>query len=101
MPARSARAPAAPARSIAAIVVSLLKPQAKSKLSQIQQNPAKPGQRKSKEKALISLDSLGGNEPFQRVAPTPRALFSFSPVRAAMTNSVVEDARIGGVRHRP
>ena len=88
MPARSASAPAVPARSIAAIVVSLFKPQAKSKLSQIQQNPAKPGPRKSKEKAWISLDFLGGNEPFQGVAPTPQALFSFSPVRAAISNSV-------------
>jgi hypothetical protein len=46
-------------------------------LSQIQQNPAKPSQRKSKEKAWISLDFLGGNEPFQGLALTPQALFSF------------------------
>jgi hypothetical protein len=41
---------------------------------QILQNPAKPGQaqpKKSKKKAWISLDSLGGNEPFQGVALTP------------------------------
>jgi hypothetical protein len=46
----------------------------------IQPNPnlAKPsqaspssGQIRSKEKAWISLDSLGGNEPFQRVIVTP------------------------------
>jgi hypothetical protein len=103
MPPRSASAPAAPARSIAAIVVSLFKPQVKSKLSQIQQNPAKPGQRKSKEKAWISLDSLGGNEPFQGVAPTPRLFFSFSPVRAAISNSVIlwNSRRIAGYCCRP
>jgi len=33
--------------------------QAKTKYSQIQQNPAKPQQNKSKEKAWISLDCLG------------------------------------------
>ena len=53
--------------------------QARSKSSQIEQNPAKPGPKQSKEKAWISLDSLGGNEPFQRLAPTPRAFFLFGP----------------------
>src|ERR1700734_2891407 len=33
--------------------------QAKTKLTQIRQKPAKPGQKRSKEKAWISLDSLG------------------------------------------
>jgi hypothetical protein len=37
----------------------------------MQQNPAKPGQNLSKEKALISLDSLVHFKPFQRVALTP------------------------------
>jgi|ERR1700734_1660116 hypothetical protein len=46
--------------------------QAESKLSQIRQSPAKPGQRKSKKKAWISLDFLGGIEPFQSVMLTPR-----------------------------
>jgi hypothetical protein len=45
----------------------------------MEQNPAKPGPKQSKEKAWISLDSLGGNEPFQRLAPTPRAFFLFGP----------------------
>jgi hypothetical protein len=41
----------------------------------IVQNPAKPAtleQRESKKKAWISLDSLGGNEPFQWVIVTPQ-----------------------------
>jgi hypothetical protein len=46
--------------------------QADSKLNQIQQNPATPGQRESKEKAWISLDSLVRIEPFQGVALTPQ-----------------------------
>jgi hypothetical protein len=45
--------------------------QANPKFSQIQPNPPKPQQRKSKEKAWISLDSLVGIEPFQWFAPTP------------------------------
>jgi hypothetical protein len=44
---------------------------------QIVQNPATPGQRKSKKKAWISLDSLGGNEPFQGVIVTPQGKKSF------------------------
>jgi hypothetical protein len=52
--------------------------QAKSKMRQIGQNPAKPGQRKSKEKSWIPLDSLGRNAPFQGLAPTPQGVFSFS-----------------------
>src|SRR5208282_4382088 len=51
--------------------------QANSKSSKIQQSPAKPEQRKSKEKAWIVLDFLVRNEPFQRVAPTPQGIFSF------------------------
>src|ERR1700728_1587055 len=47
--------------------------QAESKLSQIRQSPAKPRQRKSKKKAWISLDFLGGIEPFQSVMLTPQA----------------------------
>jgi hypothetical protein len=43
------------------------------KFFKIQPSPATPSQRKSKKKAWISLDSLGGNEPFQRVIVTPRA----------------------------
>jgi hypothetical protein len=46
-------------------------PKAKTKSSQIQQNPAKPAQRKSKKKAWISLDFLVRIEPFQSVAATP------------------------------
>ena len=42
------------------------------KLFKIQPSPAMPSQRKSKKEAWISLDSLGGNEPFQRVALTPQ-----------------------------
>src|ERR1700683_2450249 len=52
--------------------------QAKTKVSQIRQNPAKPGQKRSKEKAWISLDSLGRIEPFQGLAPTPQGVFSLS-----------------------
>jgi hypothetical protein len=42
------------------------------KLFKIQPSPAVFSQRKSKKKAWISLDSLGGIEPFQGVAPTPQ-----------------------------
>src|SRR5271167_2179758 len=52
--------------------------QAKTKFSQIQQNSAKPGPRKSKEKAWISLDSFVRIERFQPLAPTPDGFFSFS-----------------------
>jgi hypothetical protein len=38
----------------------------------------KPGQNLSKFIKGKSLDFLGGNEPFQRVAPTPRGVFSLS-----------------------
>src|SRR5271155_6263270 len=41
------------------------------KLFKIQQSPPTPGQRKSKKKAWISLDSLVRIEPFQRVIVTP------------------------------
>jgi hypothetical protein len=54
--------------------------QADSKSSQIQQNPAKLGQNLSKEKALISFDSLVHFEPFQGVALTPRAFFSLPAI---------------------
>jgi len=47
--------------------------QANPKFSQIQPNPPKPQQRKSKEKAWISLYFLVRFEPFQWVAPTPGA----------------------------
>jgi hypothetical protein len=47
--------------------------QAKSKFSQIQQNPAKPEQNQAKKRAWISLDFLRGIEPFQQVMPTPGA----------------------------
>jgi predicted component of type VI protein secretion system len=53
--------------------------QANSKSSQIQQNPAKPGQRKSKKKAWICLDFLVRIEPFQSVALTPGPKKSFAP----------------------
>jgi hypothetical protein len=43
------------------------------KLFKIQPSPGKPEQSQSKKKAWISLDSLGGIEPFQRVALTPGA----------------------------
>jgi hypothetical protein len=52
--------------------------QANSKFSQVQQNPAKPSQRKSKKKALIPFDFLVRIEAFQWVAPTPRAKKSFA-----------------------
>jgi hypothetical protein len=42
------------------------------KFFKIQQSPAKPEQSQSKKKAWISLDSLGGNEPFQGVVLTPQ-----------------------------
>ena len=45
--------------------------QAKSKLFKTYQSWAKPEPSFSKEKAWISLFSLGGIEPFQRVALTP------------------------------
>jgi hypothetical protein len=51
--------------------------QANSKSSKIQQSPAEPEQRKSKEKAWILLDFLVRNELFQGVAPTPQGIFSF------------------------
>jgi hypothetical protein len=51
--------------------------QARPKFSQIQPSPAKSGQRQSKEKAWISLDSLVRIEPFQGVALTPQAKNSF------------------------
>ncbi len=35
------------------------------------------GQAKQRKKAWISLDSLVRFEPFQRVAPTPKAIFPF------------------------
>jgi hypothetical protein len=54
--------------------------QADSKSSQIQQNPAKPGQNLSKEKALISFDSLVHFEPFQGVALTPRLFYLLAGV---------------------
>jgi hypothetical protein len=47
------------------------------KFRKIQQSPAKSGPRQSKKKAWISLDSLGGNEPFQRVVVTPWGKKSF------------------------
>jgi hypothetical protein len=53
--------------------------QAKSKFFKIRPSRAKGSQRKSKEKAWISLDSLVGIEPFQGVAPTPKAKRLFSP----------------------
>jgi hypothetical protein len=50
-----------------------------AKSSQIQPNPAKPGQNLSKEKALISFDSLVHFEPFQGVALTPQGFFLYRP----------------------
>jgi hypothetical protein len=47
------------------------------KSSKIRQNPGKPAWRKSKEKALIGLDSHGRIEPFQGLALTPSAFFFF------------------------
>jgi hypothetical protein len=46
--------------------------QARAKSSQIQQNSANAGQRKSKEKGWISLNPLVRIEPFQRVALTSK-----------------------------
>jgi hypothetical protein len=45
--------------------------QAAAKVSQIQQSRAGADQRAAKEKALISLDRLGGIGLFQGLAPTP------------------------------
>ena len=67
--------------------------QVKTKYSQIQQNPAKPEQRKSKEKAWISLDCLVRIERFQGVALTPWAIFSLSRSFAAL------DGRVSGVKN--
>jgi hypothetical protein len=47
------------------------------KFFKIQPSRPKARQRESKKMAWISLDSLGGNEPFQRVALTPRGKKSF------------------------
>jgi predicted component of type VI protein secretion system len=58
--------------------------QANSKSSQIQQKPAKSGQRKSKKKAWICLDFLVRIEPFQSVALTPWAKKSFAPPFSAV-----------------
>jgi hypothetical protein len=57
--------------------------QAESKSSQIQQNPAKPGQKRSKKKAWISLDFLVRIGPFQRVMLTPlgKKIFCLSSAR--------------------
>jgi len=66
--------------------------QTKPKYSQIQQNPAKPEQRKSKEKAWISLDCLVRIEHFQRVALTPWAIFSLRSFAAP-------DGRVSGVKN--
>jgi hypothetical protein len=55
--------------------------QARAKFIQIQQNPAKRRQSKSKESACIGLDSLVRNEPFQWVALTPRPFFLLAAVR--------------------
>jgi hypothetical protein len=48
------------------------------KLFKIQPSRATPKQRDSKKKAWISLDSLGGIEPFQAVALTPWGKKSWS-----------------------
>jgi hypothetical protein len=42
------------------------------KLFKIQPSPATPAKENQRKKAWISLDSLGGNEPFQGVIVTPR-----------------------------
>jgi hypothetical protein len=73
--------------------------QANLTFSQIQPNPPKPQQRKSKEKAWISLYFLGGFEPFQWVAATPRGkkIFrvswvaeAFAPEASPSTRSIVQ-----------
>jgi hypothetical protein len=69
--------------------------QANSKFSQVQQNPAKPGQRQSKKKALIPFDFLGRIEAFQSVALTPWAknlCFSFLGRWAALPGRASYDA---------
>lgn len=58
--------------------------QANSKFSQIEQNLAKPEQNGTKKEAWISLDSLLRIEPFQGLAPTPWALFSFAPLNPSL-----------------
>jgi uncharacterized protein YfdQ (DUF2303 family) len=57
--------------------------QADSKSSKIQQSPDKAGQRQSKKKAWILLHFLVRIEPFQGVAPTPRAIFSSARILAS------------------
>jgi hypothetical protein len=52
--------------------------QANSKFIKAEQSQPKPRPNFSKKKAWISLDFLVGNEPFQRVALTPRAEKVFS-----------------------
>jgi hypothetical protein len=64
----------------------VLNSQGNSKSSRIQQSRAKPGQRKSKKKAWISLDSLVRNEPFQWVTLTPWAFFFFILLAEANNN---------------
>jgi hypothetical protein len=49
--------------------------QAGPKFLKIEQNPAKPEQRKLKENPWIGLDLLVRIEPFQRVAPRPGPFF--------------------------
>jgi hypothetical protein len=44
---------------------------------------------------LISLDSLGGNEPFQRVALTPRPFFFFGCLRRVKIKSLLCNVRRG------
>jgi hypothetical protein len=52
--------------------------QAEPKFSQIRQSRAKPGQRKSKKKALFRLDFLCRFSSFQGVTLTPKAKKFFS-----------------------
>jgi hypothetical protein len=73
-PSASARAPAAMLRELLTIGFTHFIASSKStpncsKSSQARPCSAKGNQRK---KTWISLDSLGGNEPFQGVAPTPQ-----------------------------
>jgi hypothetical protein len=54
---------------------------ADAKFCKIQPSQTKLQPNIAKEKAWISLDFLGGNERFQRVAPTPQAFFFFVRLR--------------------
>ena len=73
---------------------------AKAKFKQIQQNPAKRGQRKSKENACIGLDSLVRIGPFQWVALSARAFFCWPPCAFIQNVECILDLWMSGVMAR-